>query len=282
VILLTGATGTVGRHLVLELKTRRAHFRVLTRDPQKAAAILGSAEFAVGDLSRPETVTKALVGVKAAFLLSAVDPALAAWEASFARSAKKAGVERIVKLSAQGADPRSACELLRWHAEAEAEVTRAGVPAVHARPASFYQNFFNMADGIRRGSIHAPLADAGFPMVDARDVAAVAAVALTSPGFIGATVNVTGPAALSYADCAAALSAELKRPVAYVPAAAEDARRGMLAAGMPAWRVDALSQLFTELREGRGGVVTETVFRMTGQPAKAFADFVRDHREAFA
>src|SRR3569832_181960 len=129
-ILVPGATGTVGRPLVLELKVRRAAFRVLTRDPRKARNLLGDVDCAVGDLSRPETVAKALAGVEAAFLLSPLDPALPAWEAGFARAARKAGVKRLVKLSALGADPRSPFTIAHWHGEAEEEVRRAGVPFV--------------------------------------------------------------------------------------------------------------------------------------------------------
>ena len=281
-ILVTGATGTVGRHLILDLKTRRAPLRVLTRDPERARALLGPVDCAVGDLSRPETVAKALAGIAAAFLLSALDPSLAAWEAGFARAAKKAGAKRLVKLSALGADPRSPAALSRWHGEAEEEVRRVGIPFTILRPAAFYQNFFNNAHAIRRGTLSAPMGSARIAMVDARDVAAAADAALASSALDGKTLTLTGPAAHTYAEAAEIFSRVLGRPVAYADAAPEDARRGMLAAGMPAWMTDAILGLAEQFRAGRADVVSNDVLDATGKAPVSFERFVRDNIAAFA
>ena len=282
-ILVAGATGTVGRHLVLELKIRQAPIRVLTRDPLKARALLGPVECAVGELGRPETLVKALAGVETAFLLSPLDPELPSWEASFARTARKAGLKRLVKLSALVADdPRSPSALLRWHAEAEQEVKRAGTPFVLLRPAAFYQNLFPSADSILRGTLSAPMGSARVAMVDARDVAAAAAAALTSPELDGKTLTLTGPAALTYAEVAEILSRVLGKPVAYSPAAPKDAERGMLSAGMPAWMTDALLGLAAEFRAGRANLVSDGVFTATGKAPTSLESFVRDHAATFA
>lgn len=282
-ILISGATGTVGRSLVLELKARRAPLRVLTRDPEKARNCLGAVECAVGDVSRPETVAKALAGVEAAFLLSPLDPSLPAWEAGFARAAKKAGVKRLVKLSALGADPRSPAAVARWHGEAESEVARAGVPFTILRPAAFYQNFLGSAASIRRGALAAPMGIARVAMVDARDVGAAAAAALAAPSpFEDATLTLTGPAPLSYAEAASTLSRVLGRPVAYTDLAPEEAERGMLAAGMPAWLVDAFLGLAEQFRAGRADLAADGVPRATGRGPISFERFVRDHKGDFA
>jgi uncharacterized protein YbjT (DUF2867 family) len=267
-ILITGATGTVGRSLVLELKERRAAFRALTRNPQKARNCLGDVDCAVGDLSRPETVAKALAGVEAAFLLSPLDPALPAWEAGFARAAKKAGVKRLVKLSALGADPRSSAAIARWHGEAEEEVRRAGVPFTLLRPAAFYQNLLGSADSIRRGVLPAPMG--------------AARVAMVSPAFEGETLTLTGPAPLSYAEAASTLSRVLGRPVAYTDVAPDLAEKGMAASGMPAWLVDALLGLAESFRAGRADLAADGVRRAAGREPIAFERFVRDSAAAFA
>ena len=282
-ILVAGATGAVGRHLVLELKTRRAPLRVLTRNPEKARALLGPLACAVGDVSRPETVAKALAGVEAAFLLSPLDPSLPAWEAGFARAAKKAGLKRLVKLSALGADQRSPAAIARWHGEAEEEVRRAGVPFTLLRPAAFYQNLLGSADSIRRGALAAPMGTARVAMVDARDVGAAAVAALIAPSpFEGATLTLTGPAPMSYAEAASVLSRILGRPVAYADVAPDDARRGMLAAGMSAWLIDALLGLAEQFRAGRADVTSDGVRRATGCEPLSLERFVRDHAPAFA
>jgi uncharacterized protein YbjT (DUF2867 family) len=281
-ILVTGATGTVGRHLILELKTIRAPFRVLTRDPEKARVHLGNADFVVGDLSRPETVAKALAGIEAAFLLSPLDPSLAEWEAGFARAAKKAGVRRLVKLSALGADPRSPAAIARWHGDAEETVKRAGIPGAILRPAAFYQNLFNSAHSIRRGTLSAPMGSARVAMVDARDVAAVAAAALTSAALDGKTLTLTGPEAPTYAEAAEVFARVLGRRVEYAESAPEDARRGMLAAGMPAWTIDAILGLAERFRAGSAGAVTNDVAEAAGKAPIPLEKFVRDFAAAFA
>jgi uncharacterized protein YbjT (DUF2867 family) len=281
-ILLTGATGTVGRELALDMKTARIPFRVLTRDPARAHALLGDAEFAVGDLSRPETFPAALSGVSAAFILSPLDPALASWEAGFARAAKKAGVKRLVKMSALGADPRSAVTLARWHGNAEEEILRVGLPCVILRPAAFYQNLLMNADSIRRGALAAPMGSARIAMVDARDVASAAAAALTSGALDGSAPILTGPAPLTYAEIAAVLTRVLRRPISYVDVAPDVARRGMLEAGMPAWLVEAVLGLAEEFRAGRADLATDDVRRATGRAPIPFERFADDRARAFS
>ena len=280
-ILVTGATGTVGRPLVLELKERRASFRVLTRDSNKARNLLGDVDCAVGDVSRPETVAKALAGVEAAFLLSPLDPALPAWEAGFARAARKAGVKRLVKLSALGADVRSPGAIARWHGEGEEEVKRAGVPFVVLRPAAFYQNLLIGAAEIRRGVLRAPMGSARVAMVDARDVGVSAAAALTAPALDGETLTLTGPAPLTYAEAAAALAKVLGRPVGYTDVAPDLARQGMAAAGMPPWLADAVLGLYEAFRAGKADLAADGVQRATGREPFSFERFARDHAAAF-
>lgn len=281
-ILVTGATGTVGRHLVLELKTRKAPFRVLARDPKKARVLLGDVAAADGDMGRPETVAKALTGVESAFLLSALDPELTAREAAFARAAAKAGVKRLVKLSALGADPRSPAALLRWHGRAEEEVRRVGIPCAVLRPAAFHQNLLQSASSIRRGTLSAPMGTARVAMVDARDVAAAAAALLTAPAPDERVLTLAAGAPRTYAEVARALSAVLGRPVAYADADPELARRGMLAAGVPAWAVDAVLGLAERFRAGAADVSSDDVRAAAGREPLSLESFVRDHRAAFA
>jgi uncharacterized protein YbjT (DUF2867 family) len=281
-ILIAGATGTIGRHLVLELKMRRAAFRVLTRNPERARTLLGPVDCAVGDLSRPETIVKALAGADAAFLLSPLDPSLPAWETGFARAAKKAGVKRLVKLSALGADPRSPAAIPHWHGEAEEEVMRAGVPFTILRPAAFYQNLFGSADSIRRGTLAAPMGTARVAMVDARDVGAAAAAALIEPStFAGATLTLTGPEAMSYAEAASVLSRVIGRRVSYTDIAPDDARRGMSAAGMSAWMIDAVLGLAEQIRAGRADLTSDGVLRTAGREPVSLERFARDFASAF-
>lgn len=280
-ILVAGATGTIGRRLILELRIRQSPFRILTRDPAKARTLLGHVDAIVGDYFQDTVLARALADVDAAFLLSPVDPNIPQWESMFARAAKKAGVKRVVKLSALGADPTSCAALLRWHGEAEEEVRRAGVPFVMLRPSAFFQNLEQHAPGIRRGVLAAPMAQCRIAMLDADDVAAAAAAALNSPALEGQTLTLTGPEALTYADIAARLSALLGRPVSYSPAQPKDAEFAMLKSGMPAWLVDALLGLAEQFRSGRAELVTQGVHTATGRQPRSISDYFRDRRSAF-
>ncbi|MEK7383712.1 MAG: NAD(P)H-binding protein, partial [Elusimicrobiota bacterium] len=184
-ILVTGATGKVGRELILELKIRKLPFKVLARDAAKARALLGPVDCVPGDFNVPETLEKAMAGAHAAFLLSPADPRMVAWQTAFARAAKKAGVKRLVKVSAIVADAKSPIALGRWHGEIEEEIKRLDISFVMLQPAYFYQNFLGLAPLILRGVLPGPMGTSRFAMVDARDVAAAAAAALATPAHDG-------------------------------------------------------------------------------------------------
>ncbi|OGS42346.1 MAG: hypothetical protein A2506_06125 [Elusimicrobia bacterium RIFOXYD12_FULL_66_9] len=280
-ILVAGATGKVGRELVMELKIRKAAFKVLVRDAAKTKALLGPVDCVAGDFNVPETLAAALDGVHSAFLLSPADPRMAAWETSFARAAKKAGVRRLVKVSALGADAKSPLALDRWHGEIEEEIKRLSIPFVMLQPAYFYQNMIGLAPLILRGVLPGSMGTARFAMVDTRDVAAAAAAALASPAHDGKTFVLTGPAALSYAEAAAALSKALGRPVAYSDTPPEAAREHMLAAGYPPWLADALLELAAFFRSGQADLATDAVKTLAGREPFSFEDFARAHKGAF-
>lgn len=280
-ILVAGATGKVGRELVMELKTRKLAFKVLARDAAKAKALLGPVDLAAGDFNVPETLAAALAGVRAAFLLSAADPRMVAWQTSFARAAKKAGVTRLVKVSAMGADPKSPAAIGRWHGEIEEEIQRLDLAHVILRPAYFYQNFIGLAPLILRGALPGPMGTARFAMVDARDVAAAAAETLAAPAHDGHTFALTGPVSLSYAEAAEVLSKVLGRPVAYSDTPPETAREHMLTGGYPPWLADALLELAAVFRSGKADLATDAVKALTGREPRAFETFARDHKSAF-
>lgn len=280
-ILLAGATGKVGRELVLELKTRRAPFKVLARDPEKARRLLGPIDVCAGDFDVPQTLDKALSGVAAAFLLSPAEPRMVAWQTSFARAAKKAGVRRLVKVSALGADAKSPTALGRWHGEIEDEIKRLDLAHVLLRPAYFHQNFIGLAPLILRGVLPGPMGTARFAMVDARDVAAAAAAALATSEHDGKTFVLTGPAALSYAEAAATLTRILGRPVGYSDTPPEVAREHMLAGGCPPWLADALLELAAVFRSGQADLSTDAVMTLTGRAPASFESFVRAYAAVF-
>jgi uncharacterized protein YbjT (DUF2867 family) len=263
-ILVTGATGNVGRHVVRELQDR------------------GAAVHACPAAAAPADLRRALDGVTRVYLCAADGPDKVAHETAVIDAAAAAGVERIVKLSAQHADPRSALPAFRWHGEIEAHLRRSGVPSVILRPAFFMTNLLMVAGAVAHdGVLPAPTAGRGVAMIDIRDVAAVAAVTLLDDGHAGRTYELTGPAAVTFADAAGALSAATGRPVVALDLTEEQARPRFADAGLPDWLAAHLAGVFALIRDGGFEHTTDHVRVLTGRPARDITTFARDFAPAF-
>jgi uncharacterized protein YbjT (DUF2867 family) len=281
-ILVTGATGTVGADVVHELRGRAMHVRAFVRDPAAAAAKLGDVELAQGDLDDPTSLRRALAGVDRVYVSAADGPRKVAQETAVIDAAAEAGVERIVKLSSMHADPASPLPAFRWHGEVEAHLRRSAVPAVLLRPAFFMTNLLMVAGGVAHtGMLHAPTAGRRIAMIDVRDVAAAAAATLVAEGHAGRTYELTGPAAITFGDVAAALADATGHPVRSVDLTEEQARPRFEGAGLPDWLVTHLAGVFGVIRAGGFEHATGHVQAITGRPARDITGFARDFAAAF-
>jgi uncharacterized protein YbjT (DUF2867 family) len=283
-ILVTGATGTTGREVVKQLTAAGARMRLLVRDPDRAVALDGpGVEIVQGDLARPETLTAALAGIEKVFLLTAPHPAQVELQGNLVEAARRAGVRRIVKMSAIGADLQSPVRVARWHAETEKQIEASGLGYTHLRPGFFMQNVLAFAPSIAAQSVfQVPAEDARLAMIHVGDVAAVAVRALLDAAHAGQAHTLTGPEPLSYHDVAAKLSEATGRTIRYVNVAPEDFRRGLLQAGVPEWYADMLLELYAIVRAGYAAAVTDTVQRVTGRPPLRFDDFAHESAHVFA
>ncbi len=282
-ILVTGATGRTGPEVVKILAAMGVRVRAAVRDRAKAADMAESgAEIAVADLGKPETLAPLLDGVAKAYLLSAADPQQVILHSNFIRAARQAGVKHIVRQSVRWADPDSPVKICRWHAASQKELEDSGIAWTHLQPVYNMQNFLKFAPSIHsQGSFSAPMRDGALSMVDARDVAAVAARTLTEDGHERSTYVVTGPEALTFAEAAAQLSAALGKPVRYVDLNPADARNLMLKTGMPEWYVDDLLGFYALYSTGAGAAVSNVVARITAQAGRTFRQFAEDCRPIF-
>lgn len=278
-VLVTGATGTVGSKVVQELASRGQAVRAFARDPGPPAA---GVEVAAGDFAKPDTVEVALKGVDRVFLASPNDPRQAEWETNVIDAAVAAGVARVVKLSAIGAQVGSPLEFWDAHGRVEEHLRRSGVPAVVLRPSFFASNLLASAEAIRHaGRFFLPARGARVAVVDPRDVAAVAATVLGREGDDGRTYRVTGPEVLTFGEVAEQLSGALGRPVAFVDVPDDAAREAMVESGVPSWFADNLVTLFALLRAGGAAEATDDVREVTGREPRSVADFARDHASLF-
>lgn len=283
-ILITGATGTTGREVVSELRRLgAASVRALVRDSSRSAFIREAGfETVEGDFDRPETLDAALEGVETALLLTPPSPHTYTHQRDFVEASKRAGVRRVVKVSAVGADAAAPEGFGKWHGQAEEFLKASGLGWTILRPNFFMQNLLGQAHSIAtQGTIYQPGGDARASLVDARDIASVAARTLTGEGHEGKTYTLTGPEALSYADAAAKISEAAGRPVRYVALTPKQFREGSLTQGLPEWLVGALERLNELFASGDAAEVTEDVRRVGGKEPTTFEEFARDYASAF-
>jgi uncharacterized protein YbjT (DUF2867 family) len=282
-ILMIGATGLVGSATLRQLTTRGVPVRALVRSAEKAATLAGpDVETMVGDLERPASLDAALDGVTRALLISPLHPRQVEWQGNFVEAARRVGAVHIVKLSGLGTAHDSPLRSGRWHAQTEQHIADAGLPFTYLHPPFFMQNLLRSAAVIATQGVLVAAMQAGkIAMVDARDVAAVAVAALTSDCHVGKTYTITGPEALSFQEVAQKLAAATGRPVTYqdVPLAA--VQQEMVAADLPAWLVEVRMEFATALRDGYAAAATDAVQTVTGQPARTFDAFAREHAAPF-
>jgi len=280
-VLVTGASGTVGRELVRMLVAagalvRAGHHRRDDLVPEEDLEV----DRVFVDFDDPRSLRDAMGDIEVVYLLTPQVPQAVAQVRAAVAAARTCGVRRIVRQSmfpaATGSD-----SLSRWHREAEAVVARSGLASTTLRPTSFMQNFVTLyGPSIRdEDRFHLPLGAAAQSSVDARDVAA-AATAVLMDEVDDAVYTLTGPAALTGPEMAAVLSEAAGRAIAWVDEP-EDA--GRPPRDDTERQVDrALREFAGEMRAGRLAVLTDDVERLTGRPATTFAQFARDYAWAFA
>ncbi len=282
-IFLTGATGTVGSPLLARLAQQGVPIRALAHSPAGRELIERSGVEAVdGDFDRPDTLEGAMAGCDHLFLLSPPHPDQPTREKAAIDAAKRAGVSHVVALSVMGADPASPVAFGRWHADIDAHLVGSGLGYTILRPAGFMQVHLLPVDTIRsQGRWYGMAGEGAAGYIDVDDVAAVAAVALTSPGHAAATYELTGPAAISMPQAAAVLSEVIGRSVDYVDVPPDQFRASLVGAGLPDWLADTLIPFYQAVRAGHAATVTNAVQEVTGRPARDYRQFAEAQKDVF-
>ncbi|MFF2118684.1 NAD(P)H-binding protein [Kitasatospora sp. NPDC058184] len=280
-MLVTGATGRIGRGVVDELLTAGVPVRALTRRPEAAATLPPGVDVVTGDLTVPASLDGALRGVGAVFLLWTAPPPTAA--AVVERLAAHA--QRVVLLSSPHQTPhpffRQPNPMAVLHAEIERLIAATGLESTIIRPGMFASNSLAWwAPAIRAGSVvRWPYGAAETAPVDDRDIAAVAARTLYEDGHAGGDYVLTGPESLSQAAQVEIIGNVLGRPTRFEELS-PDEFRGAMDGKAPRPAVDMLLNAWGATI-GRPAYLTSAVSDILGVPPRPFARWVADHAEAF-
>jgi uncharacterized protein YbjT (DUF2867 family) len=274
-ILVTGATGNVGGEVAAALAARGDGVRAVVRDPARANLPAG-VELVQGDLELPESLTPALDGARAVFLLGG-------WGdmPELLRRIQRARVEHVVLLTSRCVvRGRADNPVTRMWLDSEAAVRDSGVAWTVLRPSGYQSNALRWLPQLRQGDVvRAPWPDVAIAAIDPADIAAGAATILTEPGHEGLAHSLSGPEPLTPGDQIETLAAVLGRPLRYQPLSDEQARVEM-AADTPAPYIDAFFRFYSE-GEFDDSPVLDTLQQITGRPPRRFEQWARTHAQAF-
>jgi uncharacterized protein YbjT (DUF2867 family) len=279
-LILITTPGKVGSEAAALLAATGTPVRVLVRHSDRAATLRAAGiEATVGDLEDKASIAKAMVGVSAVILVS---PAVPGQELRVVQAAKEAGVAHVVKVTSK-ASPDSPIARRRGQSEIEAGLAASGLAHTLLRANAYMQNFLALAPAIAEtGSFGSSAAGGRVGLIDARDVAAVAARIAAQPDeHDGQTYWLSGPQLLSYTDVATILSEVLERPVAFEPRTSEEDRQAMIAAGVPDAIAEQNAQAFSLIATGDAEWLSGDVEKILGHPGRTFRQFAHDYEPAF-
>ncbi|KAA3436517.1 SDR family oxidoreductase [Rufibacter hautae] len=286
IILVTGATGTVGSATVKALSAAGADVRAGVRSLIKGDSLkrLPGVDLVEINFDRPESLAVAFTGVTTAFLVTPFVQNQVELAQKLMDAAQAAGVKHVIRLSASGAEAEPGIQLARWHRQAEDYLKGTGMNYTLLRPGSFMQNFANMyAHTIKESNtFYQPAGEGRVSHVDVRDIGDVAAEILLNPDeHNGKAYTLTGPQALSGNEVAEIFSRVLGRTIQYVDLPEDAARAAMQQQGMPDWMTESLLELNAITRAGFASGVTSDVQEILGRQPYTFEEFVQVYRDCF-
>jgi uncharacterized protein YbjT (DUF2867 family) len=279
-ILITGASGNVGREVVKQALAVGLTIRATFHSPAVAAKAPAGLEGVIMDYAKPETIRPALHGVERIFLVGPPVRDLPAFEANFVREVQAAGRKHIVKLSALGGRESM---FASGHRDSEENIEASGLPYTFLRPNGFMQNLVNYDAGVigSQNAFYGCQGNGAVSIVDIRDIAAVAVIVLAATGHEGKSYALTGGEALTNEQVAAKISRVAERKISYVDLPGAELKKRILSAATPEWSADALIDLQRLYRQGKASRVTDDVERLSGHRPITFDQFARDYAFAF-
>ncbi len=276
-ILVTGANGNTPSLTITRLRKAGVEVRAVVRDKSKAEALAAlGCEIVVRDLEDGTGLESLFDGVDAAFFATSMNAAADKHMSHLIQAAKGSNVH-IVRLSAIGAAEDAPTANGRLHHASDEKLKASGLPFTILRPHFFMDNMAWAIPQIAgENRIYQGMADGRLGMIDARDIADVAATILLKGGHIGKTYTPTGPASISWADVAASVGRARGKPVEYVPVPVDAIRAGIRQMGMGDWAAEVLGDYHAAYGRGWGNFVTSDVEKVTGNPARSIDAFTKE------
>src|ERR1700751_3375845 len=281
-ILITGASGTGGKAVLREAAKTEAAHRAMYRSKDEAAKAPAGTQTVIADFSDRPSLATALHGVESVYLVCSPIPQLVELESNVIDACHAAGVRRIVLNSALGAGdfPKS---FPSWHRKVEDKLKGTKIAHVILRPNSFMQNIVTYyVPTIRtQGAFYGSYGDRRISYIDVRDLAAVAAKALTSGALDGKTLELNGPEALTCEQIAQKITERTGVAARYVDIPLEAKRKAMLDQKMPDWQVTALTDPQQHYCDAQGGDTDHTIPDPLARPPATLDQFLADNASEF-
>jgi uncharacterized protein YbjT (DUF2867 family) len=282
-ILLIGATGKTGSETARLVANRGIDVRALVRNRERASEVERSGvEVMQGDAGTAEDLDRALEGAEALFLATTAEPGLPELHTMIVGRAKNAGIRRIVKISAAGADAGSDFRFAAVHGRSDDVIRESGVAYTILRPGFFMQNLLMAAPVIvQQRAFIQPTGTGRTAYIDARDIAAVAAHVLLTSGHDRKVYDLTGPEAFAGEEVARMLSEVLGEPIRFLSPEPAQFAQMLKQVGLPEWLAGGLLEAYETISKGHAARVTNTVQELTGRAPARLERFLRDHRAEF-
>lgn len=276
-ILITGATGNVGRELVKNLVEKGVQVRVLVRDAKKVAALGKQIEVAIGDLDKPETLLLAMKGVEKLYIVTPDTQQVT----NILEAAKQNGVRHVIKQSTIEAGRSLGPG--KWHRQQEELIKSMGFAWTFLRPTMMMVNTIEWwRETIKsQGAVYFPGGRAKVPAVDARDVASVACKVLTESGHEGKIYELTGPEALTIGEMVETLAKVIGKPIKYTDVPVFAAGLSLIRFGLPLYVIKGLMHTLGALRRSEYEYITHTVEYIGKRGSRTFEQWCREHVAAF-
>ncbi|WP_018754603.1 SDR family oxidoreductase [Paenibacillus terrigena] len=286
-IAIIGATGTIGNELLRRLMELSVPVRALTREPDKLRQQMGDlglskVEICAADANDPESMRRALEGASQLFLALSNSPRQVELETSIIQIAAQEGIEHIVKISSPAYEKSSPVAVAGWHAEIEQALVASGLIYTVLRPYAFMQNLLRLAPTITTQDVFfGCIGDSPCNFIDCRDIADVAAVALTNQKPACGIYTLTGSETFTYPQIADKLSTLLNRPIRFINLKPEALRSDLIVHGhMPPWLAEHVVEIQT-MSTAVPEKPTNTVQSLLGREPRTLDAFLQENRNSF-